>query len=82
MVYSLLVLLAMQPDPAALRRLFEENLTRTEKRYGAGDARTAEAARDLGLFLKGRAIWPAPARRWTVRCGQRKNSPTLPNSRR
>ena len=50
--HSLLVLLAMQPDPAALRRLFEENLTRTEKRYGAGDARTAEAARDLGLFLK------------------------------
>jgi len=32
MVYSLLVLLAMQPDPAAIRRLFEENLALQEKR--------------------------------------------------
>jgi tetratricopeptide (TPR) repeat protein len=52
MVCSLLLLVAMQPDPAAIRRLFEENLTRSEKRYGAEDTRTAGAARDLGLFLK------------------------------
>jgi tetratricopeptide (TPR) repeat protein len=49
---GLLVLLAMQPDPAAIRRLFEENLARQEKEYGAEDSRTAQAARDLGLFLK------------------------------
>jgi tetratricopeptide (TPR) repeat protein len=58
MVFSLLLLLAMQPDPAAIRRLFEENLARQEKLYGADDkngkddGRIAEAARDLGLFLK------------------------------
>ena len=52
MVCSLVVLLAMQPDPAAMRRLFEENLARQEKQFGAADARTAAAARDLGLFLE------------------------------
>src|SRR5262245_30101269 len=52
MVFSVVVLLALQPDPASLRRLFEENLARTEKQYGSGDVRTAGAARDLGLFLK------------------------------
>lgn len=52
MVCSLLVLLAMQPDTAAIRRLFEENLARQEKQYGADDGHIAGAARDLGLFLK------------------------------
>src|SRR5215813_7732183 len=52
MVCSLLLFVAMQPDPAAIRRLFEENLSRSEKQYGAEDVRTADAARDLGLFLK------------------------------
>ena len=53
MVCSLLaVLLAMQPDVASIRRLFEENLARQETQYGAKDPRTAQAARDLGLFLK------------------------------
>lgn len=52
MVFSLIALLAMQPDPAAIRRLFEENLARKETQYGVDDGRTGEAARDLGLFLK------------------------------
>jgi tetratricopeptide (TPR) repeat protein len=52
MVYSLLLWFALQPDPAAIRRLFEENLARQEKQHGADDERTAGAARDLGLFLK------------------------------
>ena len=52
MVCSLLLLLSLQPDPASIRRLFEENLARQEKQYGAEHARTAGAARDLGLFLK------------------------------
>jgi tetratricopeptide (TPR) repeat protein len=51
-VYSLVALLAMQPDTAAIRRLFEENLAQQEKQFGASDPRTADAARDLGLFLK------------------------------
>jgi tetratricopeptide (TPR) repeat protein len=47
----LLAALAMQPDPAAIRRLFEEALQRREQQYGAADSRTAQAARDLGMFL-------------------------------
>jgi tetratricopeptide (TPR) repeat protein len=43
--------LAMQPDPAVLRRLFEEALTLRRQQYGDTDARTAQAARDLGMFL-------------------------------
>jgi len=42
---------AFQPDPAALRKLFEDALARRERAYGEADARTAQAARDLGLFL-------------------------------
>jgi len=44
--------LAMQPDPAMLRRLFEEALTLRQQHYGETDARTARAARDLGMFLE------------------------------
>lgn len=43
--------LAFQPDPAMLRKVFEEALSRREREYGIADARTAQAARDLGLFL-------------------------------
>jgi hypothetical protein len=43
--------LALQPDPAALRKLFEDALARRQQAYGDTDARTAQAARDLGLFL-------------------------------
>jgi hypothetical protein len=45
------VALAFQPDPAALRKLFEDALSRRQQAYGDTDARTAQAARDLGLFL-------------------------------
>ena len=43
--------LAWQPDPALLREVFEEALSRRQSQYGAFDARTAQAARDLGMFL-------------------------------
>ncbi|MGD0870466.1 MAG: tetratricopeptide repeat protein [Bryobacteraceae bacterium] len=42
---------AFQPDTAMLRRLYEEALGRRQREYGSADARTAQAARDLGLFL-------------------------------
>jgi tetratricopeptide (TPR) repeat protein len=48
----LLLLLLLQPDPAVLRRLFQEALERREHQYGMSDSRTARAASDLGLFLK------------------------------
>jgi tetratricopeptide (TPR) repeat protein len=48
---ALLIALSPQPDPANLRRIFEEALVRRERQYGASDARTAQAARDLGMFL-------------------------------
>ncbi len=34
-----------------MRKMFEEALARREQAYGGADARTAQAARDLGLFL-------------------------------
>jgi tetratricopeptide (TPR) repeat protein len=34
-----------------LRRLYDEARARAERQYGAEDVRTAQAARDLGLFL-------------------------------
>lgn len=43
--------LAFQPDVAALRKLYEDALARRQQQYGDSDARTAQAARDLGLFL-------------------------------
>jgi hypothetical protein len=42
---------AFQPDPAMLRRMFEESLSRRQKEFGVADPRTAEAARDLGGYL-------------------------------
>jgi hypothetical protein len=51
---SLILLLGFwfaQPDGANLRALFQENLAHSEHAYGMADARTAAAARDLGLFL-------------------------------
>jgi hypothetical protein len=42
---------AFQPDTAVLRKLFEDALARREQAYGESDERTAQAARDLGLFL-------------------------------
>lgn len=43
--------LAFQPDVSALRKLFEDALSRRQSEFGEADARTAQAARDLGLFL-------------------------------
>lgn len=43
---------AFQPDRAMLRQVYEEALARRRAEYGANDAHTAEAARDLGLFLQ------------------------------
>jgi len=42
---------AFQPETAMLRRLYEVALSRRQREYGSADARTAQAARDLGLFL-------------------------------
>jgi tetratricopeptide (TPR) repeat protein len=44
--------LAFQPDFAYLRRVYEEHLTRCERDFGPADARTAQAARDLGFYLR------------------------------
>jgi tetratricopeptide (TPR) repeat protein len=52
MVMLIVGISLLQPDTANLRHLFEENLARSEREYGMTDARTAGAARDLGLFLR------------------------------
>ena len=41
-----------QPDASAIRRLFEQNLARNRRQFGGADAHTAQAARDLALFLE------------------------------
>ena len=51
MLAALLLAFSPQPDAALIRRIFEEALARREKQFGAADARTAQAARDLGGFL-------------------------------
>jgi tetratricopeptide (TPR) repeat protein len=51
MLVLLVLAFAPQPDPAALRRIFEDALHRRERQYGVTDRRTAQAARDLGMFL-------------------------------
>ncbi len=53
-IQAVLVFMAagfLQPGPAALRGVFEEELARKRAEYGVFDVRTAQAARDLGLFL-------------------------------
>jgi hypothetical protein len=51
MLAGVLAAFALQPDPAMLRRLYEHALEQRRKAYGVSDSRTAQAARDLGLFL-------------------------------
>jgi tetratricopeptide (TPR) repeat protein len=51
MTLLLAAALALQPDSAMLRRLFVDALAERRSQYGAADLRTAQAARDLGLFL-------------------------------
>lgn len=43
---------AFQPDIVIVRRVFEEALARRQREFGDSDIRTAQAARDLGLFLQ------------------------------
>ena len=54
-----------QPDNAVLRRLFEESLDRKQREFGNSDARTAQAARDLGNFLLTLHDTPGAARALT-----------------
>lgn len=42
-----------QPHPAMLRDLYEQHLAEQQRDHGEFDAHTADAARDLGLFLRG-----------------------------
>src|SRR5262249_1893848 len=58
-LWSMVALLAWQPDPAMLGKLYEEAFARKKQEYGAADPRTMQAARDLGLFLSrhGGAAW-------------------------
>jgi hypothetical protein len=49
--WAAVAFLAFQPDMPAIRKLFEDALQRRQQEYGDADARTAQAARDLGLFL-------------------------------
>ncbi|MBI1790411.1 MAG: tetratricopeptide repeat protein, partial [Acidobacteria bacterium] len=52
--YALFALaLAFQPDPAALVPLYRQALEEREKQFGPGHPKTARAASDLGLFLRG-----------------------------
>ena len=43
---------AFQPDRTMLRQMFEESLKRRTQEFGRNDPHTAQASRDLGLFLQ------------------------------
>ena len=58
MFLNLFAAFALQPDLAMLRHIFAEALARRQQEFGADHARTAEAARDLGLFLKNQSDDP------------------------
>ncbi len=64
---AIFALRAFQPDPQMLRRLYEEGLAKRELEYGPADARTARAARDLGLYLREWGGDPAGARQALAR---------------
>src|ERR1700681_4121217 len=49
---TVFVALALQPPSAMFLQLFEDALTRQKEEYGVSHPRTAQAARDLGLFLR------------------------------
>ncbi len=51
MFIGLIAAMALQPDGAMIRRIFENALAQRRKEFGNADARTAQAARDLGLYL-------------------------------
>ncbi len=53
MLLPLITALLLQADPASLRPVYEQALERRRQEFGAADQRTAQAARDLGLFLAG-----------------------------
>ena len=52
LLFTLPALWAFQPDPPALRAVYEQALASRVRLYGLSDARTAQAARDLGRFLR------------------------------
>ncbi len=51
MFLGLIAAMALQPDAAMIRRIFEDALAQRRNEFGNADARTAQAARDLGFFL-------------------------------
>ena len=51
MLVPLLAAFALQPSPELLRQVFEDALAQRKSQYGESDARTAQASRDLGIFL-------------------------------
>jgi hypothetical protein len=73
---------AFQPDSAALRKLFEDALARRQQAYGDADARTAQAARDLGLFLYRSADKPSARRAMAnaVRFDEKALGPSTPQT--
>lgn len=75
-------LIAFQPDTAQLRKLFEEALSRRQHEYGDKDSRTAQAARDLGLFLcrSGDTLSARRAMSNTVRFDEQALGPNAPQT--
>ena len=77
---AVIVALALQPAPAMLRSLFEEALAERASEYGEADKRTAQAARDLGLFLIRQVDLPAArdALARAIHCDEKALGPLAP----
>jgi tetratricopeptide (TPR) repeat protein len=74
--------LAFQPDIGVVRRVFEEAQARREHYFGPTDARTAQAARALGLFLRANGDAAAARRALTeaVRIDEGGAGPSAPQT--
>jgi tetratricopeptide (TPR) repeat protein len=82
MILGILTVLAFQPSPAMLRQLFEEAFEQRKAAYGEADARTAQAARDLGMFLAGQGQVAAARRALgeAVRLSEKAHGPSEPRT--
>ncbi len=71
-----------QPDAAQYRKLFDQNLARAQREYGESDARTAQAARDLAMFLEraGDRVGTRAAYREALRLDDKSLGPNAPQT--
>ena len=75
------LVLAFQPDPDILRKIYQDAVLRREADFGPNNPRTAAAARDLGFFLREKGDRKSPPPPSPRRCESTKPIPApIPGS--